>query len=146
MDRPSAIRKHLNNLVQKVRRLRMGGANQGKSSPLSVSSGKSHSGGKTPDPVRFHEVTSRGEVDFHDDRAGLKCAVDSATFFSAYSGWRSKMTDEMTLTGNDGSGGHSSVTFLPHVDDAGELQVSMIVAKTKVGQSVSDLDRLAHYS
>jgi len=126
----------------------MGGSNQATCPPASSSS-KSRS--KTPaktaqNPIRFHEVTSRGEVDFHDDKAGLKCSIDSASFFTAYSDWRQFMSDELTLVGNDGHGGHTSVTFLPYADDAGELQVSMLVAKSKMGQTVQDLDKLAHFS
>lgn len=126
----------------------MGGSNQATCPPASSSS-KSRS--KTPaktaqNPIRFHEVTSRGECDFHDDRAGLKCAIDSATFFTAYNKWRPCMSDELTLVGNDGHGGHSSVTLLPYTDGAGELQVSMLVTKSKMGQSVLDLDKLATYS
>lgn len=97
-------------------------------------------------PVRFHEVTSRGEVDFHDDKAGLKCAIDSASFFAAYDRWRPKMAEELTIVGNDGDKGHASVTFLPYVDDAGEMQVSMTVTKAKMGQTVVNLDKLAHFS
>lgn len=134
----------------------MGGQNQATCPPSGSSqsaqsrlASKGAKGVKTPvvasNPIRFHEATGRGEVDFHDDVAGLKCAVDSASFFSAYNRWRSTMSEELILAGNDGSGGHASVTFLPYVDDVGELQVSMVVAKAKIGQTVVDLDILAHF-
>ncbi|KKL27199.1 hypothetical protein LCGC14_2387600, partial [marine sediment metagenome] len=97
-------------------------------------------------PVRFHEVTSRGEVDFHDDMAGMKCAMDSAAFFDAYNKWRPKMSDDLTLAGNDGKGGHSSVTLVPYMDDQGEMQVAMAIKKASVGQTICDLDKLAHFS
>ena len=108
--------------------------------------------GAALNPIRFHEDPSRGEVDFHDDHAGFKCAVDSAAFFSAYTPWRSRMSEEMTLsgqlikTGENKPSGHASVTFLPYVDDAGELQVGMIVAEAKMGKTILDLDKLAHFS
>ena len=131
----------------------MGGQNQATCPPSSPAQrSKTPQTPKTPqkpavdlNPIRFHEVTSRGEVDFHDDVAGLKCAVDSASFFSAYNKWRSTMSDGLILTGNDGDGGYASVTFLPYMDDCGELQVSMVVARTKIGQTVVDLDILAHF-
>lgn len=132
----------------------MGGANQSTCPPATpAASSRKPQTSKTPigagaalNPVRFHEVTQRGEVDFHDDNAGLKCAVNSAAFFSAYNSWRNKLSGELMLSGNDGSGGHASVTFMPYVDDSGELQVGMTVAKTKMGKSVLDLDKLAHFS
>lgn len=132
----------------------MGGSNQGTCPPTTpTKSSRKNKPSKTPtgavNPVRFHEVTSRGEVDFHDDNAGLKCSVDSAAFFSAYNAWRPQIwaaMDELTLAGNDGSGGHSSVTFLPYVDDAGDLQVEMTVSEAKMGRTVLDLDKLAHFS
>lgn len=136
-------------------RFRMGGSHQSTCPPPSSSAtprSKSPATGAAgfralaQNPIRSHEVTSRGEVDFHDDKEGVKCAVDSAAFFTAYSGWRSKMSEELTLAGNDGSGGHSSVTFLPYVDDGGDMQVAMSVRKASVGQTVLDLDILAHFS
>lgn len=137
-------------------RFRMGGSHQSTCPPPSSKSTSARALGKSPataagleaaqNPIRSHEVTARGEVDFHDDGAGVKCAVDSAAFFSAYSDWRSKMSEELTLAGNDGSGGHSSVTFLPYVDDQGRMQVAQIVKKASIGQSITDLDKLAHFS
>ncbi len=132
---------HLDKLTQRVRRSRMGGSNQS-TCPPPVTAAKSK--GKS-NPIRSHEVTSRGEVDFHDDLAGVKCCVDSATFFDEYHKWRPKMTDDLTLSGNDGSGGHASVTLVPYVDNQGELQVTMTVTKASMGQTISDLDILAHF-
>ena len=131
----------------------MGGQNQATCPPSSSAQSEQQSRlSKTPkkpavdsNPIRFHEAISRGEVDFHDDVAGLKCAVDSASFFSAYSKWRTQMADGLILSGHDGSGGHTSVTFLPYADDVGDLQVSMVVAKARIGQTVVDLDILAHF-
>ena len=130
----------------------MGGANESTCPPVSgvstPSRGKSTvkaASKATSNPVRYHEVTDRGEVDFHDDDAGVKCAIDSAVFFAAYSKWRPKMADELMLTGNDGSDGHASVTFMPYVDNAGEMQVGMVVAEAKMGQTILDLDILAHF-
>ena len=99
-------------------------------------------------PIRFHEVTSRGEVDFHDDEAKIKCAVNSASFFDAYNEWRPKITDNLdnlVLSGNDGKGGHSAVTLIPYMDDQGAMQVAMTVQKASVGQTICDLDKLAHF-
>lgn len=125
----------------------MGGSHQSTCPPPSKSSVKSllviNPG--SLNPIRSHEVTSRGEVDFHDDQAGLKCAVDSAGFFSAYDKWRPLMEDELILAGNDGSGGRSCVTLIPYVDDQGRMQVAMSVKKTTVGATLTDLDTLAHF-
>ena len=97
-------------------------------------------------PIRYHEVTQRGQVDFHDDAAGTKCSVDSAAFFSSYHDWRAKnMEGDLTMSGDDGKGGHMAVKFLPYVDDAGNLQVGMTVSPATIGQSVTDLDKLASY-
>jgi len=126
----------------------MGGTNQATCPPPAATSSKSRVSNKSQIPVnsiRYHEDTSRGEVDFHDDQAGLKCCIASALFFDAYSTWRPAMADELTLTGSDGSGGHASVTFLPYADDAGEMQVSMVVKEAIMGQSVKDLDALAGF-
>lgn len=149
----SAIRMHFDKLVHSLRRFRMGGSNQATCPPAPSSAKPRKTSKSTPtsigtalNPIRFHEVPSRGEVDFHDDKAGLKCAIDSAAFFDTYGKWRPSMTDDLTLGGNDGSGGHSSVTFLPYVDDQGTMQVSMIVAEAEMGKTVLDLDTLAHYS
>ena len=125
----------------------MGGSNQATCPPSSAKPVKATKTSLKPaNPVRYHEVTPRGEVDFHEDGAGIKCAVNSAVFFSAYNSWRSKMSEELVLVGNDGSGGHASVTFIPYVDDQGKMQVSMNVKKATMGSSVLDLDKLAHYS
>ncbi len=129
----------------------MGGSNQTTCPPASSTARPKSKSSKTPigaasNPIRSHEVPARGEVDFHDDQAGLKCAVDSAAFFDAYNKWRPRMTDEMILAGNDGSGGHATVTFLPYVDDGGDVQVSMVVAKAQMGKTVLDLDQLAHFT
>ena len=124
----------------------MGGTNQATCPPPAKTS-KSRTAGNQTNPVRFHEVTSRGEIDFHDDKAGLKCAVDSATLFSAYNKWRNAgMAEDLILSGNDGSRGHASVTLIPYVDDQGKMQVSMTVAKAQIGKTVLDLDKLAHFS
>ncbi len=130
----------------------MGGSNQSTCTPPPQSA-KSVKGARAAvplaasgNPVRYHEVTSRGEVDFHDDKAGVKCAVNSAAFFSAYNPWRSKMSEDLVLAGDDGSGGRASVTFMPYVDNLGEMQVAMTVKKATMGHSVLDLDKLAHYS
>lgn len=127
----------------------MGGTNEATCPPPS-SSVQSRSPNKSASTVRastrFHEAIAHGEVDFHDDAGGIKCAVDSATFFSAYNKWRPLMTEDLTLVGHDGSGGHASVTLMSYSDDAGEIQVSIIVAKAAMGRTVLDLDKLAHYS
>ena len=133
----------------------MGGSQQNTCSPAPSTAtprkGKSAVKPASSNPIRYHEVTSRGEVDFHDELAGFKCAVDSAAFFAAYTPWRSKMSEELTLsgqlvkTGVKRASGHASVTFMPYVDDAGEMQVGMVVAETKIGQTVLDLDKLANY-
>lgn len=127
----------------------MGGYNQATCSPVPSSAVSKGGTPKTPakaaNPVRFHEVPAEGEVHFHDDIADIKCAVESASFFSAYSEWRSAMAEDLTLTGNDGSGGHTSVTFLPYIGKNGELEVGMTVAKLKVSQTLVDLDKLAHF-
>lgn len=125
----------------------MGGSNQSTCPPPTKS--PKNKGKTTPikgSIIRSHEVTSRGEVDFHDDMAGMKCAVDSAAFFDAYNKWRPKMSDDLTLAGNDGKGGHSSVTLVPYMDDQGEMQVAMAIKKASVGQTICDLDKLAHFS
>ncbi len=72
--------------------------------------------------------------------------MESTAFFSAYNPWRAEMSQELVLAGNDGSGGHASVTLTPYVDDKGDMQVSMAVKKATMGSSVLDLDKLAHYS
>lgn len=126
----------------------MGGSNQS-TCPPPAKPAKSKSKSSIPiggNPIRSHEVTSRGEVDFHDDTAGMKCAVDSAAFFDAYNKWRPKMSDDLTLAGNDGKGGHSSVTLVPFMDDQGSMQVNMTVKKASVGQTICALDKLAHFS
>ena len=133
----------------------MGGSHQS-TCPPAKSSVQSQSSSKAPigaasNPIRYHEVTDRGEVDFHDELAGFKCAVNSATFFAAYWPWRSKMSEDLTLggqlikTGEKKASGHASVTFMPHFDDQGQMQVSMVVNKTSMGQTILDLDKLAHY-
>jgi len=134
----------------------MGGANQATCPPPArpyVPTGnplkqkcKAKAAGHQVDPIRFHEDTSRGEIDFHDDNAGFKCAVDSALFFDAYNKWRQKMSEDLILLGNDGAGGHSSVAFVPYADDKGQMQVSMVVTKAQMGQTIMDLDKLAHFS
>lgn len=130
----------------------MGGSNQSTCPPPAKpakSRGKTAKVQPSPvksNPIRSHEATSRGEVDFHDDLAGTKCSVDSAVFFDEYNKWRPKMTDDLTLSGNDGAGGHASVTLVPYMDDKGKLQVTMTVKKVAMGQTVLDLDKLAHFS
>lgn len=127
----------------------MGGSNQSTCPPPSTTAKKKEKSKSANflgwNPIRSHEVTQRGEVDFHDDTAGVKCAIDSAAFFSAYNSWRLNMAEDLILAGNDGMGGRSSVTLVPYVDDQGELQVSMTVRKVSVGQTVLDLDKLAHF-
>lgn len=121
----------------------MGGSNQSTCPPPAIP--KATKSGVTPkNKIRYHEVTSRGEVDFHDDNAGLKCAVDSAIFHDEYSEWRKDMSDELILSGNDGSGGHSNVTFMP-IMSKGKMEVSMVVTKTETGTTINDLDILARY-
>lgn len=126
----------------------MGGSNQS-TCPPPANPAKSKAKTATPtkgNAIRSHEVSSRGEVDFHDDTAGTKCSVDSAAFFDAYDKWRPKMTDDLTLSGNDGKGGHASVTFMPYMDDGGSMQVAMTIKRAPIGQTISDLDKLAHFS
>lgn len=119
----------------------MGGANQATCPVPSTSK----SAPKATNPVRFHEDTPNGNVDFHDDKAKLKCAIDSASFFSAYNRWRPDMSSELRLLGSDGKKGHASVTFTPHIDDSGEMQVSMMVERAKIGKTITDLDKLAGF-
>ena len=129
----------------------MGGSNQS-TCPVATPAKSRSKAVPVGNPIRSHEDTSRGEVDFHDDKAGFKCTVDSAAFFSAYTPWRSKMSEELTLagqlvkTGKKKPSGHALVTFVPYMDDNGELQVSMSVKKAAMGQTGLDLDKLAHFS
>lgn len=156
MKKESAMRMHADKLVQRLRRKRMGGTNQATCPPPAKSSvptanplkqkGKAEAAGHQVNPIRFHEVTSRGEVDFHDDQAGKKCAVDSALFFDAYNKWRPQMSEDLVLVGNDGAKGHASVVFTPYVDDRGKMQVSMIVSEAQMGQTILNLDRMVHFS
>lgn len=128
----------------------MGGSNQATCPPAPRSAVSSRSTQpktptKTANPIRFHEVPTKGQVHFHDDTAGVKCAVESAAFFSAYSKWRPIMAEDLTLAGDDGSGGHTSVSFLPYIGKTGELEVGMTVAELKVSRTLIDLDKLAHF-
>lgn len=126
----------------------MGGSNQATCPPVpsSAVSSRTKTPTKTANPVRFHEVPTKGEVHFHDDLADVKCSVESAAFFSAYNKWRPTMAEDLTLAGNDGSGGHTAVTFLPYIGKTGELEVGMTVSELKVSQTLTDLDKLAHFS
>lgn len=126
----------------------MGGSNQSTCPPLAkpTANPKQKAAGSLSNPIRSHEVTSRGEVDFHDDTAGMKCSVDSAAFFSAYSSWRPNMVDDLILAGHDGKDGHTVVALMPYVDDQGDMQIAMSVQKASVGQTIHDLDKLAHFS
>lgn len=119
----------------------MGGANQSTCPAPSQSSTPRSSS----NPIRFHENTQQGEVHFHDDKAGLKCAVENAIFFDRYHKWRPSMVGEFSMVGHDGSGGHSSVKMIPYIDDNGNMQVEMLVSKTSMGQTVHDLDKMASY-
>lgn len=143
----SAARMHFGNFIRKVkrnyRRLKMGGTNQATCPPPAIPK-TSKLGSKQKSKIRYHEVSSRGEVDFHDDKVGLKCAIEIATFHNEYSKWRKDMSGELVLSGNDGSGGHSNVTFIP-IMDKGKMEVSMVVTKAEVGVTINDLDTLARY-
>jgi len=97
-------------------------------------------------PIRYHEVSSRGEVDFHDDKAKFKCAIDNGSFFTAYNKWRSELSENLVLLGNDGKGGHSVATFIPYTDNNGNIQVSIVVTRSQIGNTIKDLDKLAHFS
>ncbi len=132
----------------------MGGSNQSTCPPPATQptgnpikqKAKRRAAGKPINPIRSHEVTSRGEVDFHDDTASIKCCVDSAAFFDQYNKWRPRMSEDLILAGNDGKGGHASVILVPYVDDKGEMQVAMTVKEASIGQTICDLDMLAHFS
>jgi len=120
----------------------MGGTNQAVCPTPAVSTA-TKSGVVAKNKVRYHEVASRGEVDFHDDAAGLKCSVKIATFHDKYSKWRKDMSGELVLSGNDGSGGDSKITFIP-ITDKGKMEVSMVVTRP-LGTTINDLDTLARY-
>ncbi|MHA2279728.1 MAG: hypothetical protein ACXAC5_02375 [Promethearchaeota archaeon] len=126
----------------------MGGTNQATCPPAAV-----RRTAKAPspiqaqaNPIRYHEVSARGEVDFHDDKGGIKCAVESAAFFTAYHDWRARsMSGDLVLAGNDGAGGHATVKFMSYPDNQGEMQVAIVVTSTTIGQTVLDLDKLAGF-
>lgn len=124
----------------------MGGTNQA-TAPAPSGTAKpavSQSQRTSYNPVRFHE--NQGEVHFHDDKAGLKCAIETAAFFGEYHKWRPAMTGNLALVGHDGKGGHSKVEFLPYLDDDGKMQVTIAVDAASMGQTVLDLDKLAGFS
>ena len=132
----------------------MGGSNQGTCSPPPVSTTKpaqkkaqraTRADITNFNPIRYHESQPDGEVHFHDDSTKLKCAIDSASFFEAYHGWRAVMGNNLVLAGHDGKKGHSRVEFMPWVDDNGDMQVAITVDPATLGNTLQDLDKMASY-
>ncbi len=120
----------------------MGGANQSTCSPpkpgvFSSSLSTSLKFGS----VRSHEDPKTNQIHFHDDSACIKCTIDSAEFTSQFETWISGSgKDPLFLLGNDN---RSNVQFHLYVDDQDELQIGIIVSKSKLGQSIKDLMQLA---
>jgi len=132
----------------------MGGANQTTSPPAPAtarSTAKASASAQSSSPpissasIRSHENISKGEVHFHDDGAGMKCAIETALFFDAYHAWRKTMNGELTIPGKNTTYGHSSVTFTPYVDDDGKLQIAQSVQKVDLGDTIRDMDVLAKW-
>jgi len=98
----------------------------------------------TTSAIRFHEDTQNGEVHFHNDADSIKCAIDSAEFFKAYHKWRDGgMSHNLCLMGHDGSGGQTAVKIFTYFED--KVEVGILVQEVSLGQTITDLDKLASY-
>lgn len=125
----------------------MGGSNQATATPPARTA-KTTSGKKvTGSSVRFHEDTANSEAHFHDDKAKKKCAVDYALFSKRYADWRNGGEDELIMLGHDGKTprNRTQVCFHLFPDDAtGQLEVAMTVGDPVLGQTLTDLDKMAN--
>lgn len=98
----------------------------------------------TASDIRSHE--EKGEIHFHDDSAGLKCAIKTPIFVDQYAKWRNGGLDgTLSVFGSDGKGGRASAHFHAFPDDKGKLQVAISVKEVQLGQTITDLDFLAGY-
>jgi len=77
------------------------------------------------DNVRIHE--NAGEVHLHDDKAGLKCAVNSAEFWS--------MWDNINKKANKGHG--YTATFTDKLGSSCEAQIKLLAP---IGKPPSQTD------
>lgn len=115
----------------------MGGLNQNTCPPVAV--GQVARQGA----IRYHENTALGEVHFHDDVNGLKCAISTPVFVAAYHDWRKKNSvDPLELIGYDGSKRPTAVKFVPFVNKS-QIDVGIEVMTLGVSNHLSDLDVLA---
>src|SRR3990167_2072423 len=97
----------------------MGGENE-----KTISAKRSEEGTQISD-IRMHQ--SAGEVHFHDDKKGFKCAMPVSDFFAA---WRRNkhelLRHPFSLIGSDGKGGHATITFTRHKKSELHVQVDPI--------------------
>lgn len=125
----------------------MGGSNQATSTPPPASAQVPQTF-KSSNDVRFH--TNNDEAHFHDDKSGFKVVIPEDDFKDEYARWRDSQKPDLTLHGDDGSGGAAKVNFHMYPGPGGTLEVAMSVEKSDLhalpkGASMTDLDLLAGY-
>jgi hypothetical protein len=97
--------------------------------------------GKSIGDVRIHE--SGGQVHFHDDKNGLKCAIDVTDFYAKWRQCKHYLKTPIIMIGDDGKGGFTEIRIeRKEYTDCGQYRLLISISPFSCA-GFAELDKFA---